>query len=192
VAEGTGTALLVMDVQRVVVERYVKEPKLLERIATAIRSARASGVQVFYVFVGFRPGYPEIGQRSRWFGTIAKSGDFITGDVGTEIHPEVAPESGDILVKKLRVGAFAGSDLEVLLRSRGIGSLALTGIATGGVVLSTVRHAADLDFRLSVLSDACADMDPEVHKVLLEKVFPRQANVLTVDQWVAELATSNA
>ena len=86
------------------------------------------------------------------------------------------------------MSAFTGSDLEVLLRGLGAGTLVLTGIATSGVVLSTVRQAADLDYRLVVLSDACLDAEPEVHRVLIEKVFPRQATVQTVAQWAAQPA----
>jgi nicotinamidase-related amidase len=59
----------------------------------------------------------------------------------------------------------------------------LSGIATSGVVLSTLRQAADLDYRLVVLADACLDGDPEVHRVLTGKVFPRQADVRTVAEW---------
>jgi nicotinamidase-related amidase len=69
----------------------------------------------------------------------------------------------------------------------GATSLVLAGIATSGVVLSTLRMAADLDFGLTVLSDACADGYPEVHRVLLEKVFPRQADVVTTAEWIASL-----
>jgi nicotinamidase-related amidase len=74
----------------------------------------------------------------------------------------------------------------VVLRARGIDTLVLTGIATSGVVLSTPRQAADLDYRLTVLADGCLDGDPEVHRVLTEKIFPRQADVLTVDDWIAQ------
>jgi nicotinamidase-related amidase len=74
-----------------------------------------------------------------------------------------------------------------VLRAKGIDSLVLSGIATSGVVLSTIRQAADLDFGITVLSDACLDADAEVHRVLMEKVFPRQANVMTVHEWVAQL-----
>lgn len=88
-----------------------------------------------------------------------------------------------------RISAFTGSDLEVVLRSRNITDLVLAGISTSGVVLSTVRQAADRDYRLTVLSTACADADREVHRVLVEKVFPRQAAVLTVAQWAAQLDT---
>ena len=58
---------------------------------------------------------------------------------------------------------------------------------TSGVVLSTLRQAADLDYRLTVLTDACYDPDPEIHRVLTEKVFPRQADVITIDEWAKTL-----
>ena len=101
------------------------------------------------------------------------------------VDPAVAPQPGEMVVTKRRVSAFAGSDLEVILRGHRIEHLVLTGIATSGVVLSTLREAADKDYRLSVLSDGCADMDEEVHTVLLTKIFPRQAEVMTAAQWVA-------
>ena len=91
------------------------------------------------------------------------------------------------MVTKRRVSAFAGSDLDVLLRGLGAGTLVLSGIATSGVVLSTLRQAADLDYRLVVLADACLDADPEVHRVLTGKVFPRHADVLTVAEWAAQM-----
>jgi nicotinamidase-related amidase len=87
------------------------------------------------------------------------------------------------VVTKRRVSAFTGSDLEVVLRGLGVGKLVLTGIATSGVVLSTLRQAADLDYQLAVLADGCLDADPEVHRVLTEKIFPRQAQVTTVAEW---------
>lgn len=87
------------------------------------------------------------------------------------------------MVTKRRASAFTGSDLELVLRSGGITHLVLTGIATSGVVLSTLRQAADLDYRLTVLADGCYDPDPDTHRLLTEKVFPTQAEVITVGQW---------
>jgi nicotinamidase-related amidase len=81
------------------------------------------------------------------------------------------------------VSAFTGSDLEVMLRSFEIKHLVLCGISTSGVVLSTVREAADKDYRITVLSDCCADRDEEVHRVLTTKIFPRQAEVITLEEW---------
>jgi nicotinamidase-related amidase len=91
------------------------------------------------------------------------------------------------VVTKRRVSAFTGSDLEVVLRSLKVQHLVLAGISTSGVILSTIREAADKDYHLSLLSDCCADPDPEVHTLLLSKVFPRQADVLTADQWSAAI-----
>jgi nicotinamidase-related amidase len=89
------------------------------------------------------------------------------------------------VVVKRRVSAFSGSDLEIILRAKNIHHLLLTGIATSGVVLSTLREAADKDYQLTVLSDLCADFDAQVHSVLTEKVFPRQATIITSEQWIS-------
>jgi len=179
-------ALLVMDVQRIIVDRY-PDPSYLPRLRTAIDAARAGGIPVLYVVVGFRPGYPEISARNKMFGRLAQSPNLAGGDDLTGIHPDIAPEPGDIVVTKRRVSAFAGSDLDLVLRAGEIDHLVLTGIATSGVVLSTVRQASDLDFALTILSDGCLDADPEVHRVLTEKVFPHQADVTTVAEWAAAL-----
>jgi nicotinamidase-related amidase len=183
------SALLVMDVQNGIVDRLGNGAgPLLAAVGTATGAARASGVTVVYVRVAFRPGSPEISPRNRTFSAVAGTGGLGEDDPATQIHPDVAPQPGDLVVTKKRVSAFVGSDLDVVLRSLEVGSLVLTGISTSGVVLSTVRQAADLDFGLAVLEDGCADPDPEVHRVLLDKVFPRQATVLTAAAWAAQLA----
>ena len=181
-------ALLVMDLQQGIVGRYGDPTEYLARVARAVGAARTAGIRVIYVTVSFREGRPEVSRRNKMFQAIASTG-FVTGDQSTAVHPAVAPVPGEIQVTKRRVSAFAGSDLEVVLRAGNIDTLILCGIATSGVVLSTVRQAADLDYRLIVLSDACLDQDPEVHRVLTEKVFLRQADVKTVDQWMTEVAS---
>jgi nicotinamidase-related amidase len=185
-----GEALLVMDVQRGIVERFApRAGPLLDALERALAAARAAGVPVVYVRIAFRQGAPEVSRRNRSFAALAGASGFGDADEATQVHPQVAPQSGDVVVLKKRVSAFAGSDLEVVLRSLGVRSLVLAGIATSGVVLSTLRQAADLDYELTVLRDGCADGDDEVHRVLLDKVFPRQATVLDVDGWAASLTT---
>ena len=184
----TSTALLVMDVQQGVVDRFSGDEEYLPRLASAVEAARGTGIRVIYVIVGFRAGYPEVSNRNKSFSAIAGTGRFADGDPGSAIHPAVAPAPSDVIVTKRRVSAFTGSDLEVVLRAGEIDRLVLTGIATSGVVLSTLRQAADLDYRLTVLADGCLDADPEVHRVLTEKVFPRQADVISVADWAASLA----
>lgn len=157
-------------------------------ISKAIETARKKDIPVIYVRIAFREGYPELNPRNNMAARISQYGGMTTSDIATQIHESVKPEPGELIVTKLRVSAFSGSDLEVILRSLRIDTLILTGIATSGVVLSTLREAADRDYTLKVLSDACLDSDPEVHRVLVEKVFPRQAEVLTTDAWIHSLA----
>jgi nicotinamidase-related amidase len=179
------TALLVMDVQEAIVERF-GDTSVLGPLGRAIGAARGHGVPIIYVKIGFRSGYPEVSPSNKSFSMIRESGGFVDPQ-DTQVHPAVAPQAGDIVVTKKRVSAFAGSDLDVVLRAGQIGTLVLTGIATSGVVLSTLRAAADLDYRLVVLSDCCLDGDPEVHRVLLHKVFPRQAEVIDAAEWEQRL-----
>lgn len=92
------------------------------------------------------------------------------------------------MVTKRRGSAFSGSDLDLVLRARGIDSLVLAGIATSGVALYTLCQANDLDFGLTVLSDVCLDTDPEVHRFLTGKLFPQWADVVAVEDWLIALA----
>ena len=175
-------ALLVMDFQTTIVDGYATDKDaLLDRTARLIDAARKAAIMVVYVAVGFRAGYPEVSPGNLSFSTIKGTGRFAAGDAGADIHPAVAPQPDEVVVTKHRVSAFAGTDLDMILRANGIGTLILTGIATSGVVLSTVRHGADADYRLIVVRDCCSDRDEEVHRVLTEKVFPRQASVVVAD-----------
>jgi len=174
-----------MDVQNGIVDRVAEQaPALLATLADAVEAARASLVHVVYVRVAFRDAAPEISPRNKTFSAIGASAPLGETDPATNIHTAVGPRPGDVTVTKRRVSAFCGSDLDVVLRSLDIETLVLTGIATSGVVLSTLRQAADLDFRLTVLRDGCADADAEVHRVLMDKVFPRQADVMSAAAWI--------
>jgi nicotinamidase-related amidase len=185
------SALLVMDFQTAVVEMIAADAgPLLSRTASLITAARKAGMTVIYVVVAFRAGYPEVNPRNQSFAPIRESGRFVEGSAGTEVHRAVAPEPRDPVVTKHRVSAFAGTDLDLILRANGIDTLVLAGIATSGVVLSTVRHAADTDYRVVVIEDCCADRDPEVHRVLNEKVFARQTTVVKAEALVSALRSA--
>jgi nicotinamidase-related amidase len=181
-------ALLVMDFQTAVVEMVATDKEArLARTAALIEGARKAGMRVVYVVVAFRAGYPEVSPRNQSFSQLRASGRFVEGSDGTEVHAALSPKPGDVVVTKHRVSAFAGTDLELVLRASGIDTLVLAGLATSGVVLSTVRHAADADYRLVVVEDCCADRDDEVHRILMEKVFPRQATVIQSRDLIAAL-----
>ncbi|GGX47588.1 cysteine hydrolase family protein [Streptomyces noursei] len=180
-------ALLVMDIQRGIVDRFGEGAGYLARLRGAIEAARAADMPVIYVIVRFRAGRPEASARNKMLRGLGGGAGFTDEDPGAEIHPDIAPRPADLIVTRTRVSAFVGSDLGLLLRAREIDGLVLTGIATSGVVLSTLRQAADLDFHLTVLADGCLDADAEVHQVLTEKVFPVQADVFTVDDWITSI-----
>ncbi|MEH7482980.1 isochorismatase family cysteine hydrolase [Neobacillus drentensis] len=181
------TALLVMDLQNGIVSRFAENTAVLHPFQKAVEAARQNDIPVIFVRVGFSEGYPEVSLQNKVFSAISQYGGMTVSDSTTQIHESVQPKPNEPVVTKYRVSAFAGSNLEVILRSQQIDTLVLCGIATSGVVLSTLREAADKDFSITVLSDACLDVDAEVHRVLIEKVFPRQADVKTVDTWIGLL-----
>jgi nicotinamidase-related amidase len=185
---GSRPVLLVMDFQHGIVERVSGSP-VVDAADRAVKAARAAQIPVIFVRVAFRPGYPEIAESNASFGAVKASGAdaYTEAHPATQVHASLSPLEAEPVVTKRRVSAFSGSDLDVLLRGYEAGTLVMAGISTSGVVLSTLRQAADLDYRITVLADACADTDPEVHRVLTEKVFPRQAQVTTTDEWIASL-----
>jgi len=181
----SNTALLVMDVQAGIVGMLADSQSILASTAKAIAHARAKKIPVIYVVVGFRQGGPEISMNNKGFAAFKERLAGVNMDDFMKVHPDVAPAAGEVTVIKRRVSAFAGSDLEVVLRAFGITNVVLTGISTSGVVLSTTREAADKDYRITILADCCADRDEEVHRVLTTKIFLNQADVLTAAEWIA-------
>ena len=181
--QNNNTALLIMDVQGAIVKNIKDSSSLLDNLSIAIQKARANKIPVIYIVVGFRKGYPEVSANNKGFAILKSGGRVLDNEEAYRVDSSIAPEPGDVTIIKKRVSAFTGSDLEVVLRSMGIKHIVLAGIATSGVVLSTLREAADKDYEITVIADCCADADEEVHRVLTTKVFPRQAEVISVEQW---------
>jgi nicotinamidase-related amidase len=182
-------AILCMDYQRDIVGAYpeTRQREILRQAGGVLTAARQAQISVVYVVVRFRDGYPEVSPRNKLFQSLKSAGRLREGTPGAEIHPDVAPQPGEVIVTKRRVGAFSTTDLESVLKAKRITHLVLMGIATSGVVLSTVRWAADADYELTVLADCCADADDEVHRVLTQKVFPRQATVVSSEEFLQVL-----
>jgi nicotinamidase-related amidase len=175
-----------MDVQAGIVSIYAKDGGLVDRAATVLRRARQAGMLVVHIRIGFRPNLPEVSSRNLLLSAIKSSPrhqQLFEGAVGA-IHPQLAPEPDDIVITKHRVNAFAGTELDLLLRARDIETLVLFGIATSGVVLSTLLHAADADYRLIVVKDCCADLDQDLHACLIDRLFPRQATVVSSSELI--------
>ena len=158
-ARSPPTALLVMDYQGGIVARVPEADQLLERAADtpSIWSGTGAG-QIGYVRVAFEDEDFDFPRVEPDGGVGAGLGSpFHADSPSTAIDERVAPAAGDVVVRKTRVGAFSTTDLHDQLQDLGVDTLVLAGISTSGVVLSTVIEAHDLDYRVFVLADGCAD-----------------------------------
>ncbi len=155
------------------------ERNVLSNTQELQKAARQSGMLICYSATVFRPGYIEISDRNKTFSQRKNSGQPAVSDPIEVIHPGVSPINGEVVVGKHRVNALYGTDLDMTLRANQIDTIILLGYATSGVVLSTTRFAADSDYSIIIVEDCCADTDPEVHNFLMEKIFPRQADIVT-------------
>ena len=179
------TAFLTLDLQKRVFGFVPDSERVMPVAAKAVEFARQNQFRIIHVGLGFSEGHPEISDfESSPFLRIKQNNLFVRGTPSVEFHGDIF-HPDDLVIYKQRVGAFSDNHLELVLRSRRIGHLVFFGIATSGIVLSTLRRAFDLDFRSVVLKDACFDADQEVHRVLTEKVFPVQAWVAATDELIA-------
>ena len=174
------TALMLMDFQPAILGQIPDRDALMDRAQIALGWARANGVKVVFVRVAFvQDDYDAIPHHHKAFGNVKQNGLLAEGNPAFDIDPALEVRTGDTVVRKTRFGAFSTTDLHALFGDESINTLVMAGISTAGVVLSTVREASDHDYLIFVLSDATADSDPEVHRVLTEKVLPQHADVIT-------------
>jgi nicotinamidase-related amidase len=178
------TALLILDFQVGIGDQpYAKSAA--QRAAAALKAGRSASLPVVFSKVKFREGYRDIADSNKAFELI-KTRNLIPPDA-SKLISVLQPRHDEIVVDKDRFCAFSGNDLNEVLRSGGIKQLVMVGVATSGVILSTFTLAADEDYSMTILSDACADPKESLHQELMTNLFPRSATVLTVDQWIASL-----
>ncbi len=183
------TALLIADFYADMMSTipHAVERQVVEKTQALQKAARDAGILICYSATVFRPGYIEISDRNKTFSQRKASGQPAIGDPFQVIHSAVKPIDGEVVVGKHRVNALFGTDLDMTLKSNDIHNLILLGYATSGVVLSTTRYAADLDYRLYIVEDCCADQDAEVHDFLTQRIFPRQADVVQSEDVIKAL-----
>jgi nicotinamidase-related amidase len=173
------TALLTLDLQHGILARVPGAAALRELAAQAVEEARKKNYRIIHVGLGFENGYPEAPVNGGPFAQVKSSGLFLKGSESAGIWPELLRKD-DLIIYKQRYSAFTENTLHLVLRSQCIENLVMFGVSTSGIVLSTLRRAFDLDFNCTIIKDACYDKDPEVHRVLTEKVLPMQANVISL------------
>ncbi|RWA12198.1 hypothetical protein EKO27_g2885 [Xylaria grammica] len=188
----TKTAFILLDIQIGIVDitkGFMDIDQYVTKVSSTLAAARKAGIPVVQVTTGFRPNYADASPRNPMTARVRSAGLFKDTDESVQLHPAIAEAAAnDIHVKKRRVSALYGTDLDVVLRSSGIEKIVVAGIATSGAVLSTVRQAFDMDYEITVLADLCADSDAQVHEAVIGKVLSRQASVVNADEWVASLA----
>jgi nicotinamidase-related amidase len=177
------TALLTLDFQMGTLGLLPGAEAILPNAARAVEFARKQQYLLIHVGIGFAEGYPELSDVESVFKLLKQNNLFVIGTPSAEFHGAIA-RPDELVIRKQRVGAFSENQLHMILRARGIENLVFFGITTSGIPLST--RAFDLDYSSVVLMDACFDADEEVHRLLTGKVFPAQATVLTVDDFIAE------
>jgi nicotinamidase-related amidase len=177
-------ALLLMDFHSAIVGWHGEAgQRAVDAASLALAHAREQNLAIFHVVPSHRENYPELPSGPP-FDDVKSANLFRESTVSRGIAVGLAPRSNEPIVPKFRYSPFFANDLLMMLRMRRIDSLILAGIATSGVVLSAVRDAWDMDYRIAVLADGCADSDFEVHQFLLQRIFPAQATVSTVGSWI--------
>ncbi|KVT33995.1 cysteine hydrolase [Burkholderia ubonensis] len=179
------TALVVMHYQTDILGLFpAVAPALLANTRKLCDAARAKGVGVYFANLRFSPGYPEVSPLNRNGQGIKQLGLFIDDRTA----PELGQQANEPLITAHRASVFFGTDLEVRLSARGVDSLIMVGIASTGVVLSSVAYASDADFRLYTVKDCCYDPDQVVHDHLFSTAFDSRTTVLSLADALRMLA----
>lgn len=179
------TALLVMHYQTDIMALFpAVAPALLANTRQLCDAARQKGVSIYFAKIHFSPGYPEVSPLNKNGQGIKRLGLF----VHDEISPELDRQAGEPLVIAHRASVFHGTDLTVRLSAQGIDTLLMVGIASTGVMLSSIAHASDADYRLLTVKDCCYDPDPIVHEHLFSTAFDSRTTVLSLNEALSLLA----
>ena len=183
------TAVLAMDFQERIVSMNAtaKERGVMQRAKAVLDDARQAGLPIIHIVIQFREGYPEVSSRNRMFSGVKQMGLFVIGQEETNIHKDLDPVEGDIVVSRPRVNAFYNSDLQSILTSKEVNTLVLMGIATNWVVEGTARYATDADYRVIVLEDCCAGISVEAHDFSITNILSAIAEVSSSEEFLANL-----
>jgi nicotinamidase-related amidase len=157
----------------------------IEPIARVLAAFRQSGYSVLHTREGHRPDLADLPANKRWRSRVLQNGGpgqpgigdvgpcgrvLVRGEPGWEIIGELSPLAGESIIDKPGKGSFYATDLDMILRQRGIRNIVLTGITTDVCVHTTMREANDRGYECLILSDCCAATDPANHAAALSMV----------------------
>jgi nicotinamidase-related amidase len=171
------TALVVMHYQTDILGLFPSVAStLLANTRKLCDAARAKGISVYFASIQFSPGYPEVSPLNKNGQGLKQLGLFINDTIA----PELGQRASEPLIIGHRASVFFGTDLQARLAAQGVDTLIMAGIASTGVVLSSVAYASDSDFRLYTVKDCCYDPDPVVHEHLFSTAFDSRTTVLSL------------
>ena len=159
--------------------------RIVENTRRALDKARAAGLRVGFVRVGFSPDYRECPANSPIFSNARKNGIFKLGEWGTQVHPDLGQQPADFDIVKHRVSPFHGTNLEVILRTHDVRRIYCSGISTNAVVQAAVREGHDRDYQMVLLEDGCCALSAEEHESAI-KLLQRFCRVTTSAEVVFE------
>jgi ureidoacrylate peracid hydrolase len=185
------TALLNVDVQNYFVQAAYEGHRVIERVNQLADVCRASAILVIHTRHAFRPDGSNVALLGEFIPPI-RDGTLNDGSESAALHPDLVVDPSDVVVSKPRFGAFHGTDLEVILRARGIDSVIISGIATNVCCDTTAREANARDLRVFFMIDgttvAGRGGDPvEAQTRTLELVGALFGQVLTIDEMAAKI-----
>jgi ureidoacrylate peracid hydrolase len=197
------TAMLVVDMQNDFVQEGapIEVPHaraMVPRLNCLLAVCRASKIPVIYIHHVIRGGDIDAGRLADHHAAIRHNTALIAGTPNVEIYDGLKPHTGDLVVAKPRYSAFYGTDLEAILRSKGIDTLLISSTVTNVCCDSTARDAFSRDYKVIFLSDGTATRDlpdlgfgpvsaEEIQKVVLTVLAMSFAQVSSIDQVIAEI-----
>ena len=166
----------------------IEKHNCLERTAAVLQASRDAGMLVIYVNIEFRPGFPELKKPTYpLIESIQERNAFLRGSWDAAIPDELKPEPSDIIVINFDSSAFSHTDLDCILRAKGVRQLFLAGIATNWVVESTTRYGAELGYDITVLEDCCQGFSDELHDFAIKQTLPYYASIMKSPDFIATL-----
>lgn len=164
----------------------VERRGVLGVVGKVLDAARNAGAQVVFTRVAFKDGHSDLVTNIPLLGVVAQQGSLLDGTPGAALIDEVKPGSNDWTTTNPKVSAFASSDLDSRLRTAGIDTVVLLGVASNISVESTGRAAGDLGYRVVIVEDACSAATQEVHDASMA-TFGLLGEVVSSDELIAAL-----
>ena len=162
--------------------------KTVEHTQAVLEASREKDIFIVYVNAGHRPGYPEIPRsKAPLFRNVVKSGAHIRGGKGNDVIDQLKPRDGEIIIHNYSPDSFCYTDLDLILRNKGITDLVLSGVATNWAVETTAREGACLGYFVYTLEDCCNSLTDEMHNWSMSNILPRLGAVLDSESYINAL-----